>query len=241
MTELTLKLEKRQTVGKKTARLRRAGLIPSVVYGAGIEAVVTQSPLVETTKVITNAGKHTPVNLTIDGQKRLAIIKDIDVDPAKHVLLHVAFQAIKQDELVTTEVPVRLTGLGESPAEKAGLVILQAIEQIEIKAKPADLPSALELSVVDLTTTDDKLTVDDLALPKGVEFDDAELDKDLVIANVYEPSALQAANEAAAGAAEPAEEIVEEPETATSDDNSDNSADSSDKADNKTETSEKDK
>jgi large subunit ribosomal protein L25 len=114
----------------------------------------------------------------------------------------VAFHAIKQDDVITTEVPIHLTGMGESPAERAGLVILQAIEHIQIKAKPAALPEALELSVEGLTTTDDKLSLGDIKLPDGVEFDDIEQNTDLVVANVYEPSALQAANEAAAGEAE---------------------------------------
>ncbi len=82
-----------------------------------------------------------------------------------------------------------------------GRIILQAIEALEVKAKPADLPEALEVSVADLATNDDKLTLGDLTLPDGVEFADAELDHDLVVANVYEPAALEAANEAAAGEA----------------------------------------
>jgi large subunit ribosomal protein L25 len=99
------------------------------------------------------------------------------------------------------------------------LVILQAIEHIEIKAKPADLPESLELSIINLATTDDKISVEDIKLPEGVEFADAEQDMELVIANVYEPSALQAANEAAGGEAEAEEEseVPVEGEEAASD------------------------
>ena len=91
---------------------------------------------------------------------------------------------------------------GESAAERAGLVVLQAIEQVEIRALPANLPEAIEISIVDLATDEDKLTLGDLKLPEGVEFADHEQDLDLVIANVYEPSALQAANDAAGGDAD---------------------------------------
>lgn len=210
MAELTLKLEPREITGKKVASLRQDGLVPSVVYGGSAQAIATQSPIVVTTKIVTSAGRHTPVRLSLDGKKKLAIIKTIDVNPVKHTLLHVAFQTIKQNELITTEVPIHLIGIGESQAERAGLVILQAIEQVEIKAKPADLPEALEIPIADLATTDDKLTLNDIVLPEGVEFDDPELDRDLVIANVYEPSALAAANEAAGGTAESEEEATEE-------------------------------
>lgn len=199
MHEITLKLDVRTAEGKKVAGLRRDGFVPSVIYGAQDEPISTQSAIVETTKVAHAAGKHTPVTLQLDGAKKLAIIKSIDVDPVRRTIMHIAFHAIKQNDVITTEVPVVLVGEGESPAERAGLVILQAIEHLEVKAKPASLPESLEISVADLATVEDKLTVGDIKLPEGVEFADNEQDLELVIANVYEPAALEAANEAAAG------------------------------------------
>lgn len=212
MNDISLKLDERVAEGKKLKQLREGGLTPSVVYGAQDAPLMAQSSQVDTVKVVKAAGKHTPVNLVIGGKKKLAIIKSIDMDPVKHTLRHVAFHTIKQDDIITTEVPLVLVGLGESPAERAGLVILQAIEHLEIKAKPADLPESLELSVSVLETTEDKIEVSNIVLPSGVEFADAEQDMDLVIANVYEPSALQAANEAAGGDAEADEEVPVEGE-----------------------------
>ncbi|NTW61762.1 50S ribosomal protein L25 [Candidatus Saccharibacteria bacterium] len=201
MNDIKLKLTKRTVEGKKVAKLRDQGYVPSVVYGGHDEASLTQSSLVETTKVIREAGKHSPVHLTIDGAKKLAIVKAVDLDPVKHVIRHIAFHTIKQSDVITTEVPIVLVGQGESPAERAGLVILQAIDSIEIKAKPAHLPESLQLSIAEIATEDDTLTIADLELPEGVAFADVDQDMDLVIANVYEPSALAAENEAAGGAA----------------------------------------
>lgn len=208
MNDISLKLEQRTVKGKKVAMLRTQGLVPSVIYGGKAEPMLVQSLQVETTKVVHAAGKHSPVHLTIDGKKKLAIIKTIDKDPVKHLVRHVAFHAIKQNEIITTEVPLVLIGRGESEAEKAGLVVLQALEKVEIKAKPADLPESLELSIKDLTTTEDKITLGDIDLPEGVEFAELEQDLDLVVANVYEPSALQAANEAAGGDIEDESEVL---------------------------------
>jgi large subunit ribosomal protein L25 len=210
MNEFSLKLETRTINGKKVSELRKGGLVPSVIYGGQDEPIMAQSGVVETTKIVHTAGKHSPINLTIDGKKKLAIIKSIDLDPVKHLVRHVAFHAIKADEIITTQVPIVLTGEGESEAEKAGLIVLQAIEHVEIKAKPADLPESLEISIAGLVSTEDKLTMADLTLPSGVEFDDAEQDMDLVIANVYEPSALQAANEDAGGDAVDESEVEAE-------------------------------
>lgn len=210
MNEISLKLNQREAVGKKAAKLRADGMIPSVVYGDKSSAITTQSPSVETTKAVRAAGKHSPLHLTIDGKKKLAIIKNIDIDPVKHAVRHVAFHTIKQNEAIVTEVPIHLVGLGESDAEKAGLVILQALEHIEVKAKPAALPESLEVSVEHLATDDDKLTLGDITLPEGVEWAHADQDMGVVIANVYEPSALQAAHDAAAGEAESEAEVEAE-------------------------------
>ena len=225
MHDFSLKLEARTASGKKVAALRKEGTVPSVVYGGQDDPISTQSELVATTKVVRGAGRHSPVKLTIGGKKKLAIIKDIDFDPVKQVVRHVAFHAIKENEIITTDVPVVLTGKGESVAEKAGLIILQAIERVEIKAKPADLPESIELSIADLATTEDRLTIADLQLPSGVEFADSEQHMDLVIANVYEPAALEAANDAAAGSAEDESEVESENGEADSDTDSDDDSD----------------
>ena len=210
MADITLKLETRALTGRHAVKLRKQGIVPSVVYGGKAKPVSTQSNVVEATKVVRAAGKHTPVHLTVDGKKKLAIIKSIDVSPVKRTVRHIAFHTIKQNETITTEVPIVLTGLGESLAERAGLVVLQAIEKVEVKALPANLPESLELSILDLETTDDKLTFADIQLPDGVEFADNEQDTDLVIANVYEPSALQSANDAAGGDADEGTEVEAE-------------------------------
>lgn len=210
MSDVSLKLDERTVTGKKVGQLRSEGVIPSVVYGASMKPLATQSEFVATTKAVQAAGKHTPVHLTIDGKKQLAIIKMIDRDPVKHSVRHVAFHAIKQNEVITTEVPLTLVGLGESDAEKAGLVILQALEKVEIKAKPGNLPEMFELDVTTLTSTEDKLTLGDIVLPEGVEFADAEQDLELVVANVYEPAALEAKNAAAGGTASDESEVESE-------------------------------
>ncbi len=197
--KINLKLDVREEHGKKVARLRKAGFVPGVVYGHGFDPILVKSEYVVMDKTVREAGKHTPVHITIDGKKKITLIKDIDRDPVKARVRHVSFHAVKANEVVHAEVPIRLVGEGESAAEKAGLIVLQAIEIVEIKAKPADLPEALEVSIAELASDDDKILLGDITLPEGVEYADLEQDLELVVANVYEPAALEAANEAAAG------------------------------------------
>ena len=167
-------------------------------------------------KIYRQAGSYTPVHLSIGGKKRLAMIKEVNLEPVKRTIHHVSFHAVKANEAVTAEVPVRIIGGNESEAEKAGLVILQAIDKLEVKALPMELPESLEITAENLKEAGDKLTVADIVLPEGVEIvdnddgregtaDDDTSVLDLTVATVYEPSALQAANEAAGGDAEDAD------------------------------------
>lgn len=215
--KVTLKLDARELHGKKVAKLRREGLTPGVVYGPGMDPIDVQADESLMRKVVKAAGKHTPVYLMIDTKKRIAMIKDIDIDPVKNIIRHVSFHAVNAKETVEAIVPIRLVGEGESAAEKAGLIVLQALDHIEIKALPMDLPEALEVDIRGLKEAGERLLVGDIVLPEGVVFvehdsgraeedEDEEKPKltDLMIASVWEPAALQAANESQAGEAEDA-------------------------------------
>lgn len=219
--KITLKLDERDVHGKKVKRLRDQGLVPGVVYGPGVEPMSVQVPEGEIKKVVVAAGKHTPVHLT-GSKRRIAMIKDVDIDPARNTIRHVSFHAVKADEPVTTEVPIRLVGEGESEAEKAGLIVLQALDKVEVKALPMELPDALEVSILELKEAGDKVTLADAKLPEGVtlvERDDGQADDedeerpritDLMVASVWEPAALQAANDATGGDAEDESEVEAE-------------------------------
>lgn len=225
--KITLSLDERTVTGKKVERLRREGLVPTIVYGSGVTPQNTQAPHNILEKVVHAAGTHSPVHLTIGSKKRIAMIKDVDWNVVKHKLNHVSFHAVKQNEPVVAEVPIHLIGEGESEAERAGYVVLQALERLEVKALPMDLPEALNISVESLKEVGDRLLVGDIVLDKGVEIVDnvsghedeseRQMITDLVIASVYEPSALAAANDAAGGDAETDASEVEADNGADSD------------------------
>lgn len=200
--KITLNVEKREATGKQAAKLRREGLVPAVVYGSKFDPTNVQLAQQEARTLVARAGRHTPVELTIGSKKTMALIKSVDYVPARSDITHLSFQAVRADEVVTTDVPLILAGAEESPAAKAGLIILPTIEDIEIRAKTADLPEKLELDASGLTEHGDKLTLADVVLPRGVEM--TEDDLDIVVASVYEPAALEAKNAAADAAADEA-------------------------------------
>lgn len=196
MAEYKLKLEKREATGKKLKGLREKGLIPSVVYG-GKEPVLVASEYVATEKVLEKAGYHSPIDLDIEGKKRLAIVKDVAIDPVSRKIMNVEFQAISAREVVEATTPIVIVNFEGSEASKTfHFALNQAMEEIDVKAKPADLPKELEIDASGMKEVEDKITIADIVLPSGVEFADKELDKEQVIASLYDPAAEAAAREA---------------------------------------------
>ena len=212
-----LTLEKRTAKGKKLKALRSAGQIPSVVYGE-TEPMMTISPYNETEKVLLEVGYHSPIELTLDGKKQLAIVKDVAIDPVSRRIMNVDFQAINADEVVEATTPIRLVDFEKSEAAKLHFVPMQVLEEVDIKAKPSDLPEELIVDGSKLATTEDKLILSDIVLPSGVELADKELKPTTAIFNVYDPAAEAAAREAEDAKESGSAEATESSETENADD-----------------------
>ncbi len=201
MSEETLILEKRKLTGKKVKGLRADGKIPSVVYGKDIkEPILTESAYNETEKLLNKTGYHSTIDLEIAGKKQMAMVKVVDLDPVKRTILSVEFQAVSANRPVEAVTPIVIVNFEESVAAKAKLETTQVLEDIAIKAKPADLVAGLEIDASGLKELEDKLTLADLKLPKGIEFVDPEIDLETAIVVMYDPIAEAEAREAAAAA-----------------------------------------
>ena len=216
MAEYKLALKKRELVGKKLKNLRASGMIPSVIYG-GKEPVLGSSEYVATEKVLMGAGYHSPIDLDIEGKKKLAIVKDVAIDPVSRKIMNIEFQAISAKEVVEATTPVVIVGFEESEASKTyHFALTQVIEELDVKAKPADLPKELEIDATSMKEVDDKLTIADIKLPEGVVFADKELNPEQVVASLYDPAAEAEKREAeekaaATETAEAGEEAAETP------------------------------
>ena len=191
-----LKLEERTVIGKGLSGLRHDGLVPAVIHNHGQPSIHVMGPEMELTKIYRVAGKHHPLQLKVGSQDFLVLIKDAHFNPVKHRLRHVVFQAIKQDEKVEAEIPIRLEG--EIPAEKVGLMILNQLDHVEVEALPKNLPDELVVDATKLAELHDKITIADLDVPEGVT----------VLTDVEHPIATVV--ETRAQVAEEAEETSEE-------------------------------
>lgn len=202
MESIVLELTPREVTGKKVKTLRKQGIIPAVIHDHGKDSVVVQVDYQAAHKVFLSAGKHHPVQLTAHGKKYTAIIRSVTRDPRYNSISHIVFNAVNANEKVEAEIPIHAKydeGNDASPAERQGLIVLSNIETIQVKALSKDLPDFLEYNGEKLVEVGDSVTVADLIIPAGVEVMTPE---DHAVATAWEPSALQAKNDALAGDAE---------------------------------------
>ena len=164
--EITIVLDKREVVGKGLGKMRREGHVPAVIHQPGKDSINVTAGFVDVTKVFLQAGKHAPVTATVDGNKLLTIIKDVDLHPTKHTIRHIVFGVINKNDKVHTEVPVEL--VGDAPALKAALLVHQNADVLEISALPQDLVDSIKVNVESLVEVGDKIIVGDIVAPKGI-------------------------------------------------------------------------
>ena len=213
--DIVIDLTERTVVGKAVKQIRTAGQVPAVIHDHGKPSVVVQGEYMPLLKAYQDAGKHHPVSLKVNGKNYMALIKFAEFSPKKHELRHLVFNAIKANEKQTAEIPVESKldeGNESSPAERAGLIVLAQLDAVEVEALPKDLPDAIYYNAEKLVEVGDQLTVADLIVPKNVTI---KADPEHVIATVFEPSALQAANEEAGGDAEDTDASAAETDAAT--------------------------
>ena len=205
---IAVELQERTVVRKGLQGLRASGQMPAVIHDHGKKSIHVMGDSIALNKVFNAAGKHHPVQLTVGKQQHLAMIKDVDFEPAKHLMRHIVFQAIKQDEETEAEVAIVFKDV-DVPAERLSLLVLKQLDRVQIKALPRNLPDELLVDPSKLTEVGDNLTVADIEVPEGVTIITDPLSQ---IAIVEMPKdqvaeADKAAEELAADAGTPDEEV----------------------------------
>lgn len=132
-------------------RVRREGLIPAVVYGAGQPSVaLTVDPKIITRILHSDAGHNTIFDLTIEGgASGKAMIVDWQNEPIKSHLLHVDFKRIAMDKKMRVSVPVQLIGTAIGVKTQGG-ILSQVLHEVEIECLPANIPSHIDVDITNL-------------------------------------------------------------------------------------------
>jgi len=213
ITPTVIKGERREEFGKGSARrLRRDGKIPGVLYEKGIENIHFAVDLIEMTAIVRNDGANAIVELELDGEKLMAMVKHIDQNVITLDIDHIDLFGIKRGEKVTVEVPVVMEG-----EAAPGAVVLQETDYVEIEIDALSIPDELTVSI-EGKEIGDALYASDVKLPEGAELiSDAET---LIVNVTYEQvdedleaeaeAAEEGGAEAGAESDAPAEEKGEE-------------------------------
>ena len=195
----TLSAEAGRVTGSPASRrLRAADRIPGILYGHGMTPVILSVARRDLRVALSGpAGQNTILTLSVDGSSYNAVVKEMQRHPVRRNVSHVDFVQINLSEEIVMNVPVHLTGVAKQVVAAGGLVDA-AVDSIEIRTTPANVPNEIVIDITDLTP-ESVIHLADLKLPAGVV---AIGDPEMLIATVLmSRGSTAAAGEAAAGEA----------------------------------------
>jgi large subunit ribosomal protein L25 len=185
----------RQDIGKGASRrLRHTNMVPAVIYGAGQDPV---SLTIDHNKVVTalsNEAFYSHIlTLKIAGVGEQVILKDVQRDPSKPRVHHLDFQRVRADQKLHMNIPIHFIGDEDAPGLSEGGVVYHAINDIEIRCLPKDLPEFLEVFTGEMKL-DETLHMSDIKLPAGVElvaFSHGSEGHDLPVVSIHKPRIIE--------------------------------------------------
>lgn len=169
--EFDLIAEIREGQGKGASRrLRLKGKVPAIIYGAGRPPralVFDQNKVLQ--KLENESFYSSVLNIKVGDKSQAAILKDLQRHPAKHMIMHMDFQRIVEDQEIKMNVPLHFTGEDIAVGVKdGGGKVAHLINDVEVACLPKDLPEFLEVDISELEL-DAMLHLSDIKLPDGVE------------------------------------------------------------------------
>ena len=175
-----LNVDIRKEHGTSAARRTRLqNKVPAVVYHSGIEAIPLSVDKTSLNKALRTGQMIFEVN--VEDKNQFVLVKEIQYHPVTDEIIHIDFQKVKEDEKISLEVAVRSSG--EAQGVKLGGLLVQMLNSVTIKCKPAEIPEFLEIDVTDMEMNTN-LFVKDITLPTDVEMLTAE---DIAVVSVQEP------------------------------------------------------
>ena len=176
---------------RASRRLRRAGLVPGVVYGIDGNSVSFKVDWRRLRAVL--AEGHALFDVEVDGGGRQpVIIKDQQRDPVRGSVQHLDLLKVRLDEKIEATVALELEGTEDSPGVREGGVLEHVTREVTVEALPTDIPDAIVANVAEMGIAE-TMTLDSVSAPAGVEIlGDLE---DIVVATITAPSEVEVEEE----------------------------------------------
>jgi len=205
----TVGAEVREAQGKGASRrLRHEGKVPAILYGAHQDAqalTLNQQSLL--TMIADERFYSSIVQLKIGERSQEAIIKDVQMHPAKNLVVHVDLQRVVATEKIRIRLPIHFKGQSVAPGVKnEGGVVSHMRADVEVSCLPKDLPEFLELDLSAMSLNDTKFLAD-IPLPPGVSIPELT-QRNAPVVSIHAPRAEEPEPVPEAAAAVPAEGAV---------------------------------
>ena len=196
--EIIIKAEKRTVRGKQVSQLRRAGILPGVVYGHRVESQAIQMDRHTVSLQMTSITPTTLVTIDVAGNKIKAFVRDRQRDVLHGVLTHLDFLAVSMTEKMRAAVELELTG--EAPVlEDPTYLLNHSLNVIEIECLPQDMPERVLVDVSSIKTPEDSITIADLDLGKNVTILTDHSEVIVSVGRIAVEEAVETSGEAGAG------------------------------------------
>ncbi len=209
MNEFEVIAEPREALGKGASRrLRRAGVVPGVLYGAGKDPVAVSLEASRLRKQMENEAFFSHVlTVKVGEEESQVVVKALQRNPANDEVIHLDLQRVSSTEELHIRVPLHFTNEEDSPGRRHGGVISHLMVDVEVGCLPKDLPAYIEVDMVSLDVGD-SLHLTQLVLPEGVRLMALvhDPDQDSTVVTIQHPQKLEEE--------EPTEEGEEEGELA---------------------------
>lgn len=179
---ITLKANKRDNLSRSvTKQLRSEGFIPAVVYGKNQDPVTVSIDKIDLLKTIRDEGRNAIISLDVENEQKIDVmVQDYQKETIKDDIIHVDFFAVDMSEEMDVAVPVRLDG--EATGVKEGGVLQQPLFELQVRAKPADIPEEIPVDVSNLNIGD-SISVADIKKTGNYEIlDDPETTVAVILA-----------------------------------------------------------
>ena len=216
-----LNVDIRKEHGTSAARRTRLqNKVPAVVYHSGIEATPLSVDKISLNKALRTGQMIFEVN--VEDKNQFVLVKEIQYHPVTDEIIHIDFQKVKEDEKISLEVAIRSTG--EAQGVKLGGLLVQMLNSVTVKCRPAEIPEFLEIDVTDMEMNTN-LFVKDITLPSDVEMITAQ---DIAVVSVQEPKQESEETDDAiedidSGAEDTGDNVAADSEASTSEDTEESS------------------
>ena len=203
----------RSDTGKGASRrLRKTGMVPGIVYGAGKDPEMISVAHNELIQHLDHEAFYSHIlNLKVDGNPQNVVLKDLHRHPAKPFILHLDLLRVSDNEKIKMHVPLHFLNETKAVGVKAGGQLSREITDVEISCLPKDLPEFIEVDLMNLNVGE-SIHLSEINLPDGVEILQLGLgeDHDSAVVAIHAARGSKEEDEGEAAAEEGGEAASEE-------------------------------